>query len=175
EFLEMDDAYVINGLRRLNPDDYSGAEKEGAEKAEKIFRDLESRNLIKTAFDRDVHVKDEYVAKLLGDYAVRRGREKEIASRAGVDPEHVTVDVPTLASMPYYPRDIDPAEVPLFEKDVDGKKREVSLSRNSRLVNVLRGYVDLIRVYTPQKYRNKVCKVSEEVFKELPLSAQLSM
>lgn len=175
DFLELDDAYVMNGLRNLNPTEYSGEEKENAEAAGDVFRSLESRDLIKTAYDRDVHLEDEYVAKLLGDETVRHGKEKEIAEKAGIDPEHVTVDVPTLASMPYYPREIDPSEVPIFERTVDGERKKISLSEHSRLVNVLRGYVDLIRVYTLPKYRKKVCKVSEEVFKELPLSARLSM
>ncbi|KXB01124.1 hypothetical protein AKJ41_02650 [candidate division MSBL1 archaeon SCGC-AAA259O05] len=77
--------------------------------------------------------------------------------------------------MPYYPREIDPVEIPIFEVTVEGEKDQISLSESSQLVNVLKGYVDLLRVYTSQKYREKIQRVSEEVFKELPFSAQLSM
>jgi len=87
----------------------------------------------------------------------------------------VVVDVPTLDSIPYYPREIDPMEIPVFTTTSSGGKELVQLSRYSRLINVLKGYVDIIRVYTSQEHRAKVEKASEEVFKTLPFSAQISM
>lgn len=175
EFLRLDDAHVISGLRNLNPEEYEGKAREEAEIAKEAFQKLERRELLKPAFKREIYLEDEYVAKLLGDRSVRRQKENEIAEKANIDFEYITVDVPTLASMPYYPREIDPGEVPIFETNVDGEKELVPLSEHSRLVNVLKGYVDLIRVYTMPDLRKKVGKASEEVFEELPLSAQVSV
>ncbi len=175
QFLELDDAHVVSGLRNLDPSKFEGELREKAKTAKGIFDRLCRRDLIKKTYEREVHIEDEYVAKLLGDESVRRQKEKEIADRAEVDMEHVTVDVPTLTSMPYYPREIDPEEVPVFEVLVDGGKDTVPLSEHSRLVNVLKGYVDIIRVFTRPDYREEVGKVARKVFKELPLSAQVSM
>lgn len=175
EFLQLDDAHVVSGLRKLDPDEYSGDKKREAKIAKKTFDSLDRRQLLKPAYEREVYLKDEYVAKLLGDESVRLQKESEISKKSGVDSEYVTVDVPTLASMPYYPREIDPREVPIFDISVDGEKELVPLSERSRLVNVLKGYVDLVRVYTSPEHRKSVGKASEEVFKELPLSARVSM
>ncbi len=175
DFLSLVDADVTSGLRKLDPSKYEGEEKRRAEIAKETFQRLERRELIKSSYEREVHIKDEYVAKLLSDDSVRFQKESEIAQEAGVDSEYVTVDVPTLASMPYYPRDIDPKEVPVFRESMDGEKELISLSENSQLVNVLKGYVDLIRVYTTPEYRKEVGKASKKVFKELPFSAQVSM
>ncbi len=175
EFLQLDDAHVISELRKLDPSKYQGEGRRNAKIAKENIRRLDRRDLLKPAYEREVHLRDEYVAKLLGDASVRHQKEEEIAEKADVDSEYVTVDVPTLASMPYYPREIDPKEVPIFEVSVDGKKDLVSLSEHSRLVNVLKGYVDLLRVYTTDEYRKGVGKAAENVFKELPFSAQLSM
>ncbi len=175
EFLRLDDAYFMIKLRELDPKEFKGEKRELAEKAKEIIEKLERRELPKSAYQREVHIKDEYVAKLLGDEGIRRQKELEIAKRAGIVPELVTVDVPTLASMPYYPREIEPMEVRVFRVTGGGEKEMVSLSSRSRLINVLKGYVDLIRVYTLPEHRKKVERAADEVFKALPLAAQISM
>ncbi|MEM4188425.1 MAG: HD domain-containing protein [Candidatus Hadarchaeum sp.] len=175
EFLKMDDGYVATKLRELNPADFNDSEKRRqAEKAKEIMKMLDNRELLKVAYQRDVHVKDAYVAKLLSDKNVRRQKEQEIARLAGVDSDDVVVDVPTLDSIPYYPREIDPMEIPVFTYS-GGNKELVQLSRYSRLINVLKGYVDIIRVYTGPKHRANVEKAASEVFKTLPFSAQINM
>jgi len=84
------------------------------------------------------------------------------------------VDVPTLDSIPYYPREIDPMEVPVFRVTSRGEKEPVQLSSFSRLIDVLKGYIDIIRVYTLREHREQVERVAKEVFKTLPFAAQIS-
>ncbi len=176
EFLKIDDAYVITQLRDLNPKGMTNPLKQrSVEKAKLLMKMLDSRKLLKVAYQRDVHIKDHYVAKLLSDKAVRHNKEREIAELAKVGDEDVVVDVPTLDSIPYYPREIDPMEVPVFRMNSDGQKELVKLSQYSRLINVLKGYVDIIRVYTLPEKRANVERASKEVFKTLPFSAQISM
>jgi len=176
EFLRLDDAYVATKLRELNPADFDDPEKRKlAEKAREMMRMLDARELLKVAYQRDVHIKDSYVAKLLSDTNVRHQKELEIAKLAGVESDDVMVDVPTLDSIPYYPREIDPMEIPVFMTTSSGNKELVPLSGYSRLINVLKGYVDIIRVYTSQKHRANVEKAAGEVFRTLPFSAQISM
>lgn len=176
EFLQMDDAYVTTKLRELDPNEIEDPEKRKlAELAKATMARLESRNLLKAAYQRDVHIRDPYVARLLSDEAVRHQKELDIAKRAGVDPEHVVVDVPTLDSIPYYPREIDPMEVPVYRVTSEGEKEIVQLSNYSRLINVLKGYIDIIRVYTLSEHRAKIERAAADVFKTLPFAAQISM
>jgi len=176
EFLRMDDAYVATKLRELDQKEFKDLEKRKlAELAKATMARLDSRNLLKAAYQRDVHIRDPYVAKLLSDEGVRHQKELDIAKRAGVDPEHVVVDVPTLDSIPYYPRELDPMEVPVYRVTSEGKKELVQLSSYSRLINVLKGYIDIIRVYTLLEHRAKVERAAADVFKTLPFAAQISM
>jgi len=39
---------------------------------------------------------------------------------------------------------------------------------------VLKGYVDIIRVYTLREHRERVERAAKEVFKTLPFTAQIS-
>jgi hypothetical protein len=175
EFLRMDDAYATTKLRELDPSKFKGEEKKSAELAKEMMDRLDNRRLLKAAYQRNVHIRDPYVAKLLSDEAVRRQKEAEIAESAGVDADHVIVDVPTLDSIPYYPREIDPMEIPMFRTTGEGEKELVQVSQYSQLINVLKGYVDVVRVYTVPEYREKVEKAAAEVFKTLPFAAQISM
>ena len=175
DFLHLDDAYVSTRLRGLDPKDFDPGKRGLAEKARAMIGRLDRRELLKAAYQRDVHVRDPYVAKLLSDEAVRHQKEIEIAEGAGVEPEHVIVDVPTLDSIPYYPREIDPMEVPVYRVTSEGEKELVQLSSYSRLINVLKGYVDIIRVYTLPKCRAEVERAAAEVFKFLPFAAQINM
>jgi hypothetical protein len=172
----MDDAYMITKLRELEPKDFDDkAKRHLAERAKLMVNRLDARELPKLAYQRDVHIHDPYVAKLLSDEEVRHQKEVEIAELADVNPEDVVVDVPTLDSIPYYPREIDPMEVPVFKVTDRGKKEPVKLSQYSRLVNVLKGYIDIVRVYTMPEHRAKVERAAAEVFKTLPFAAQISM
>lgn len=176
EFLKMDDGYVTTKLQELDPAKIKNSEERRlAELAKEMYGCLVNRKLLKAAYHRNVHLRDPYIARLLGDETVRHQKEAEIAKLAGVDAEHVVVDVPTIDSIPYYPREIDPMEIPVFKMNSEGKKELVPVSQHSQLINVLKGYVDVIRVYTTKEYRTKVEKAAEEVFKTLPFSAQISM
>jgi len=174
EFLKLDDFYLMTHLRELDPEHVDAADRASADKARDMMLRLDRRELLKMAYQRDVHVKDEYIAKLLSDEAVRHQKEVEIAQRAGIDPEYVVVDVPTLDSIPYYPREIDPMEVPVFRATSGGEREPVQLSSYSRLIDVLKGYVDIIRVYTLREHRERVEQAAKEVFKTLPFTAQIS-
>lgn len=174
EFLCLDDPSLMTHLRELNSKNVDAADRASAEKARDMTMRLDRRELLKMAYQRDVHVKDEYIAKLLSDEAVRHQKEVEIAQKAGINPEYIVVDVPTLDSIPYYPREIDPMEVPVFRTTSRGEKEPVQLSSYSRLIDVLKGYVDIIRVYTLREHREQVERVAKEIFKTLPFAAQIS-
>ena len=169
DFLELDDMSLISNIRTINPSD-----SEDAKEARRMVDLLDSRTLYKSAFEKVIHTQDRFVSKILTKSKVRESIQDEIASIAGVKCEEVIVDVPTLPSVPYNPHQIDPMEIGIFEI-VDGKKVPHNLSDYSNIAEMMKTYLDVIRVYTFDKHRIKVGRAAREVFQEVPDTALIHM
>lgn len=169
EFLELDDMSLISRVRNIDP-----SESEEAKEAVKMVNLLDSRVLYKSAFEKVIHTHDRFVSKILTKSKVRESIQDEIASIAGVDRDDVIVDVPTLPSVPYNPHQLDPMEIGIFEV-VDGKRVPHNLSEYSNIAEMMKTYLDVIRVYTFDKNRAKVGRAAREVFQEVPDTALIHM
>ncbi|MFW9982439.1 MAG: HD domain-containing protein [Candidatus Thorarchaeota archaeon] len=169
EFLELDDMSLISRIRRIDP-----SESEDAKEAIKMVNLLDSRVLYKSAFEKVLHTQDRFVSKILTKRKVRESIQEEIASLAGVEKDEVIVDVPTLPSVPYNPHQLDPMEVNIFEI-IDGKRVPHNLSDYSNIAEMMKVYLDVIRVYTFDKNRAKVGKAARAVFQEVPDTALIHM
>ncbi|MEM3394169.1 MAG: hypothetical protein QXY79_03895, partial [Candidatus Methanomethylicia archaeon] len=88
--------------------------------------------------------------------------------------ERVFIDLPTLPSIPYSPKQIDPMEVYTFE-EIDNTKVLRRLSEISNIASVLKGYVDVLRVYTFPEYREEVKKASTKIFGESSITMRISV
>mgnify|MGYP000017516287 CR=1 FL=1 len=168
EYLKLDDAYVLVKIRELAKE-----KDENLQTAFKLINMLDKRKLLKCAYEITVHTRDKFMSSLLSKEAVRKEIEKEISERAGIDEKQVFIDVPNLPSIPYSPRQIDPMEVFVFEEN-NGKKTIHRLSEISSIINVLKGYLDVIRAYTFPEYREKVREVATEVLGKGPTSTKIS-
>jgi len=145
------------------------------EKSRKIMKNLERRQLLKCAYDQTFHVKDKTVSKLFTAEEIRNEMRDKIAEKARVNPQFVVIDVPTLPSVPYHHSTlIEPMEIPIFQKTRDGKKIPQRLSEISKIFEALRGFINVIRVYTEDKYRVEVAEAATKVLGELPYSARIS-
>jgi HD superfamily phosphohydrolase len=169
EFLELDDMSLISRIRHINP-----SESEHAKEAIKMVNLLDSRILYKSAFEKVLHTQDRFVSKILTKSKVRESIQEEIASLAGVGNDEVIVDVPTLPSVPYNPHQLDPMEINIFEI-IDGKRVPHNLSDYSNIAEMMKVYLDVIRVYTFDKNRAKVGKAARAVFQEVPDAALIHM
>ncbi|MFW9868062.1 MAG: HD domain-containing protein [Candidatus Thorarchaeota archaeon] len=169
EFLELDDMALISRIRRIDP-----SESEDAKEAIKMVNLLDSRVLYKSAFEKVLHTQDRFVSKILTKNKVRESIQEEIASLAGVGKDEVIVDVPTLPSVPYNPHQLDPMEINIFEI-IDGKRVPHNLSDYSNIAEMMKVYLDVIRVYTFDKNRVKVGKAARTVFQEVPDAALIHM
>ena len=69
---------------------------------------------------------------------------------------------------------IEPMEIPVFYKTKDGEKIPKRLSEVSGIFDVLKGFMNIIRVYTEAPYREKVGQAAVEVLGGTPYSAQIS-
>ncbi len=145
------------------------------EKSRKIMENLERRRLLKCAYDQTFHVKDQTISKLFSTEEIRNEMRDKIAQKANINPQHVVIDVPTLPSVPYHHSALlEPMEIPIFHKTKDGQKIPQRLSEISRIFEALRGFINVVRVYTEEKYRTEVSEAATKVLGELPYSARIS-
>ncbi|MHA1863534.1 MAG: HD domain-containing protein [Candidatus Thorarchaeota archaeon] len=169
EFLRLDDMSLVSMVREIDP-----SESEDAKEAAHMMHLLDSRILYKSVFEKVLHTSDRFVSKVFTKKKVRESIEEEIAVIAGVENHDVIVDVPTLPSVPYNPHQLDPMEIAIFET-IDGKKVPRNLSDYSNIAEMMKGYLDVIRVYTFEKNRAKVGRAAREVFQEVPDTALIHM
>ena len=99
----------------------------------------------------------------------------EIASEAKVPVSDIGIDVPSLPSVPYhYAMQIGPTEIPIFSKSRSGEKVAQKITELSKVVEELGLFMNIIRVYTKEPYREQVSDASARVLGEQPLSGVLS-
>jgi hypothetical protein len=106
---------------------------------------------------------------------VRLKLEEEIASKAKVQASEVGIDVPTVPSVPYhYAMEIGPIDIPIFSKTRSGEKIPQKITNISKVLDDLRVFMNIVRVYTREQYRTQVGDAAAAVLGESPLSNVLS-
>ena len=162
EYLDMDDYTTWSRLKQCKA-------------SHPNIQRLERRELLKCAYTVESIVQDHPTIDLLDKESVRRQIEQEIASKAKVDAEKVHLDSPLLPSVPYrHSSQLDPMEIPGFAY-VGKKKISVNLVEVSRVISSLKGYLDIIRVYTTAEFRKRVGKAAQEVLGGTPYVSGISM
>jgi HD superfamily phosphohydrolase len=145
------------------------------EESRDIMENLERRRLLKCSYDQTFHLQDKTISKLFSTEEIRNEMRDQIAQKACVDPEVVVIDVPTVPSVPYHHSVLlAPMEIPVFSRTKEGERTAQPLSEISRIFEALRGFINVVRVYTEEKYRDRVAEASTKVLGELPYSARVS-
>lgn len=161
EYIEMDDYTAWSELKRCP-------------RSRGIIQDLERRRLLKCAYEREVQAEDKSVSSLFGLESLRTQVEEELASMAGVPAGEVFIDTPSLPSIPYrHTIDFDPMEIPIVDGNA-GSRRLFRATKLSRTIEVLRGFVNIVRVYTHERNRDRVREAAERALGNLPDSARVS-
>ena len=168
-YLQLNDASVMSGLLSLK-----GAKEKPLKLAYKIAKMFDNRQLFKCAYEMIIHRRDEFFTSILSRGEIRRQIAQELSDKTGVDSDFICIDVPTVPSVPYYPMQRRPADIPVFQNLPSGSKSVQQLSEVSQLVGTLMGYMDVIRVYTAAPYRKKIKEAAEQVFGERPYSTRVS-
>ena len=160
----------------LKLDDYKvWTELKDCKKSKRIMQDLEARRLLKCAYEKTIIAPEELVSNVITNEGVRQNIQNEIAKKANVKTEDVTIDVPTLPSVPYHNAvEIQPLDIPVFTRGPTGKKRIVQLTEVSRVIGVLRTFMNLVRVYTKEQHRSKVESAAKQILGETPKSVKTS-
>jgi HD superfamily phosphohydrolase len=143
--------------------------------AHDIIHRLETRKLLKLSYEQASHIKSEMVPAILTKNKIRKQIEEEIAEESKIDPDLIWIDVPTLPSVPYHHSlGLEPMEIPMFIKNHKGEKIARRMTEVSEIIRVLKGFLNIVRVYTTPEYREVVTTASEKVF-GAPSSARISM
>jgi len=162
EYLAMDDSTVWARLK-------------ASEKSKGIIADLERRRLLKCADERTFYEKDAMVSNIFGREAYRRQMQSEIAKEAGVEVEAVVIDVPTVPSVPYHHAVLmESMEIPVFSRSQAGEKTLLRLSEISKIFETLKGFINILRVYTNEVDREKVERATAKILGRIPTTAKIS-
>ncbi|UCH69995.1 MAG: HD domain-containing protein, partial [Candidatus Bathyarchaeota archaeon] len=150
-------------------DDYSvWTMLKGCSKSKGTIENLERRRLLKCAYDQTFYVRDKTVSSLFSAEEIRNQVRDKIASEAGVKRDSVMIDVPTLPSVPYrHSVFMEPMEIPVFHRTRDGEKIPQRLSDISGIFDVLKGFINILRVYTEKKHREKVGAAASKLLGEI--------
>jgi len=144
-------------------------------RSREILQDLSQRKLLKCAYEKTFFVKDELVSSVFTNENVRAKLEEEIARKSDVPVEDIGIDVPSLPSVPYRNAfAIGPIDIPIFSKSRSGERIPERITELSKVVDVLQVFMNIIRVYTSEKYREQVGDAATKVLGESPLSNTLS-
>jgi len=166
-FLKLDDCYVRTVLLSLEP----GSELEAL--AKELIERLDERRLVKCAYERPVHGRDDFLASVLSRPRVRHKLEAEIAEEAGVEPEKVFIDAPSVPSVPLRPGG-ELGEL-LFFKRRDGRKELMDSSEVRSFILGMTVHIDIVRVYTFPEHRSAVQKACEAVFGTTPSGRKVAL
>jgi HD superfamily phosphohydrolase len=162
QYLAMDDYTVYAMLKNCK-------------KSKQIIRDLENRKMLKCAYEKTFYEKDTMVSNIFGRESYRKQLRSEIAEEAGIQMEDVIIDVPTVPSVPYEHSVLTGSmEIPVFYRTPEGKKIPQRLSEISRIFETLKGFMNILRIYTTLEHREKVSTAAAKILGRIPSSAKIS-
>ena len=162
QYLAMDDYTVYAMLKNCS-------------KSKRIIKDLENRRMLKCAYEKTFYEKDTMISNIFSRENYRRQLQIEIAEEAEVPTETVIIDVPTVPSVPYEHSVLtESMEIPVFYKTAEGKKVPQRLSEISKIFDTLRGFMNILRVYTTAEQRERVGAAATKILGRIPSSAKIS-
>jgi HD superfamily phosphohydrolase len=162
EYLALDDYTVWAALKKC-------------EASKGIIGNLERRRMLKCAYERTFYEKDTMISNIFGRESYRRQMQSEIAKEAGVGIESVIIDVPTVPSVPYHHAVLmESMEIPVFTRNQAGEKTLQRLSEISKIFETLKGFMNILRVYTDAADREKVEKATAKILGKIPSAAKIS-
>ena len=162
EYLAMDDYTVWTRLKNCK-------------KSSAIIRNLERRKMLKCAYERTFYEKDTVVSNIFSREANRTQLQADIAREARLEAEAVFIDVPTVPSVPnHHSVLMESMEIPVFYKTPKGEKIPQRLSEISKIFETLKGFINIMRVYTDEEDREKVTAAASKILGRIPSSATIS-
>ena len=89
--------------------------------------------------------------------------------------DSVIIDVPTVPSVPYHHAVLmESTEIPVFTRSAGGEKKLQRLSESSKIFETLKGFMNILRVYTSEEDRTTVEKATAKILGKIPSAAKIS-
>ncbi len=162
QYLAMDDYTVYTMLKNCK-------------KSSGIIGNLERRKMLKCAYEKTFYEKDAMVSNIFSRETHRKQLQDEIAREAKVGVDAVTIDVPTVPSVPYeHSVLMESMEIPVFQRTQEGEKVPQRLSEISKIFETLKGFINIMRVYTYEENRERVSAAASKILGRIPSSARIS-
>jgi HD superfamily phosphohydrolase len=162
EYLAIDDSTVWTALKNCK-------------KSSEIIKNLERRKMLKCAYEKTFYEKDTMVSNIFGRETHRKQLQAEIAKEAKMDAAYVIIDVPTVPSVPYHHSVLmESMEIPVFLKTQEGARIPQRLSEMSKIFETLKGFINILRVYTNEENREKVSSAASKILGRIPSTAKIS-
>ncbi len=160
----------------LTMDDYTAYSMlKNCKKSSGIIKNLERRKMLKCAYEKTFYEKDAMVSNIFSRETYRKQLQSEIAREAKVETEDVIIDVPTVPSVPYEHSVLtETMEIPVFYRTQKGEKILQRLSEISKIFETLKGFINILRVYTKEEEREKVSRAATKILGRIPSSAKIS-
>ncbi|MBO3753575.1 MAG: HD domain-containing protein [Candidatus Brockarchaeota archaeon] len=172
EYVSLDDHSVIQ--RIISMDNAT----EEARLAKRLITGYLNRSLLKSVFEIMMYHEDPLYHSLISRPSLRGSLENEIAEEAGLAPSLVFLDLPSVPSLPYHP-DYSGEKHGGFDVKIIGREDSERMAKSvfdvSPMVQSLKGFMGLARVYTFPEHRERVFKASKRVFGERPYSFKISL
>jgi HD superfamily phosphohydrolase len=129
-----------------------------------IMKRIERRDLMKEAFEKRFLSK-ESLSNLMKELDEIK---ESIISKANINEDELFIDLSILPSVPYHGAyAYDPFEIPIVKVEAD-EKIKYSLTELSPWIESIKGYLNIIRVYTEGKYRTRIEDICKKIFKDFP-------
>lgn len=162
EYLAMDDYTVWTMLKNCK-------------KSSSTIRNLEKRKMLKCAYERTFYEKDAMVSNIFSREANRTQLQADIAREAKVEMHKVFIDVPTVPSVPnHHSVLMEDMEIPAFYRATNGEKTPQRLSEISKIYETLRGFMNILRVYSEEENRERVGEAATKILGRIPSTAKIS-
>ena len=149
-YLTLTDDHVLRMLSELEPRTHA------LKRARELALNYKNRRLLKCVFEKLIQRKEGSDMELLSSKDVRAEIEREIASKAKVDPESVFLDVPTAPSIPLSSTKETFSSLTMIFRSPLKREERVIRVEEMPLVSAIRGYLDVVRVYTTKEHRIEV-------------------
>lgn len=154
-FLTLTDEFVLSQILTIK------STKPSLKRARQFALDYQNRNLLKCVYERIFNSKSRL--QKIRSVELR----EDIAKKAKVDEIDVFVDTSVTPSIPLAPAKKESQSVLLVTRENQQKHVDEFAISEFPLVDVMSGFMNILRVYTPKKYRKKVEIAAQAILGEL--------
>lgn len=169
-YISMTDEVTLERITKINTDGDPELKM-----AKSLALDYQNRRLLKCVFEKTVQGSDKFLTSILTQKGFRDQMSLKIADVAKVPDAEVYVDVPTAPSVPVSSTRESFRGVTVVSRE-RGKPIATEIGiEQLPLISTIAGFMDVLRVYTSEKYRTKVQKATDAVFSREGYETKVSM